>query len=875
MGLLLDEVPNHMAASHENPWWMDVLENGPASRYAKYFDIDWQPAAPQSTFLQENRVLLPVLGDFYGDTLERGELTVHLDENGLFLRYYERRFPLDPQSYDPILEVFEQRFVADLGPEHSVLDELRRARSQVRQMPARTPVDADAAERRQTLAKQIKETLFAVYRDHLEARLSIDAALREMGGTQGQPTSFDLLDRILGAQAWRLAHWKVAFEKVNYRRFFDINDLVCLRVEDPEVFQARHAALMQLIRAGKVTGLRIDHVDGLHDPRQYLSRLQSSLDNITRQVPFFVVVEKILGRDEALAPDWAVCGTTGYDFLGAVNDVFIDPGGLCELERIYEKFTGESTPFAEICYARNQQVMRELFAGEVNTLGHYLGELAAQDRHACDIPLADLTAALAEITACLPVYRTYVQEFEISASDRKYLQQTLDVARQRTSQSPQAFEFLRRVLLLDAPDHAIEQKEQWLRFVIRWQKFTGPVMAKGLEDTASYVHHSLLSRNEVGGDPLREKPPYSLDELHALLNQRLKDWPGSLNASSTHDTKRSEDVRARINVLSELANEWEQHFERWSAANAEKKILVNGLQVPSAAEEVLIYQTLVGAWPLDPQEEPEFFNRLKAFLLKALREGKTHSGWLHPDESYEGAVFRFVDAILAHSEENRFLTDFLPFVERIACHGALNSLSQVLLKITAPGVPDIYQGTELWDFSLTDPDNRRPVDFHKRAALLEDVRRRDLDDRENLLQEVASHWKDGRIKLYLTAKSLDFRRAHADVFLKGEYFPLEASGPLKDCVIAFARRLGDQYSLTIAVRWTTRLGLSHELVSAATWSDTSVLMPKPAASSSWRNVITGERIASISESGRPMIHLRDVFRQFPVALLASEPEASG
>jgi len=389
------------------------------------------------------------------------------------------------------------------------------------------------------------------------------------------------------------------------------------------------------------------------------------------------------------------------------------------------------------------------------------------------------------------------------------------------------------------------------------------------------VHHSLLSRNEVGGDPLREKPPYSLDELHALLNQRLKDWPGSLNASSTHDTKRSEDVRARINVLSELANEWEQHFERWSAANAEKKILVNGLQVPSAAEEVLIYQTLVGAWPLDPQEEPEFFNRLKAFLLKALREGKTHSGWLHPDESYEGAVFRFVDAILAHSEENRFLTDFLPFVERIACHGALNSLSQVLLKITAPGVPDIYQGTELWDFSLTDPDNRRPVDFHKRAALLEDVRRRDLDDRENLLQEVASHWKDGRIKLYLTAKSLDFRRAHADVFLKGEYFPLEASGPLKDCVIAFARRLGDQYSLTIAVRWTTRLGLSHELVSAATWSDTSVLMPKPAASSSWRNVITGERIASISESGRPMIHLRDVFRQFPVALLASEPEASG
>jgi (1->4)-alpha-D-glucan 1-alpha-D-glucosylmutase len=405
---------------------------------------------------------------------------------------------------------------------------------------------------------------------------------------------------------------------------------------------------------------------------------------------------------------------------------------------------------------------------------------------------------------------------------------------------------------------------------MRWQQFTGPVMAKGLEDTAFYAHHCLISRNEVGGDPLREGPPYSLTDFHSILKEQNEHWPYAMNTTSTHDTKRSEDVRARVNVLSELPDEWRKRLSRWSRWNGDRKTTVNDNRVPSPSEEVLIYQTLLGAWPLERDEHRGFLERLKCFLVKAAREAKDHSGWLRPNLPHEGALVCFAESILDPSESNRFLPDFLRFQERIAFHGALNSLSQVLLKITAPGVPDIYQGTELWDFSLVDPDNRRPVDYRKRIALLEQLRKRGTENRRELLKEMVSGWKDGRIKLYLTDKALDFRRAHADIFLKGDYIPVEATGPKQDNLVAFCRRCEGTWALAVAPRWTTQLtSTQRAALSARAWLDTSLRLPD-GAPLSWRDVLSGESMETQPlEDGRIVLKACDLLRRFPVALLTN------
>jgi (1->4)-alpha-D-glucan 1-alpha-D-glucosylmutase len=870
MGLLLDIVPNHMAASHENPWWMDVLENGPGSPYAHYFDIDWHPATSKAAFLQENRVLLPVLGKLYGIELEDQQLTLRLDEAGLFVRYYEEKFPLDPKTYGPVLERCASRLAESLGEEHAAVREIRQLQDVAAGMPDRTVNDPEQIQERVEKGTAIKHKLFSLHRDDPEIRSGIDIALRDLGGVKGEPRSFDVLHQILEAQAYRLAFWKIAFEEINYRRFFDINDLVCLRVEAEDVFQARHADILALVKDGKVSGLRIDHIDGLHDPEEYLTRLQKATDSASGEQSVYVVVEKVLGRDEPLPCEWQISGTTGYDFLNAMNDVFIEPEGLRAVEASYAGFTSETAPFAEICYGRNKQVMWKMFAGEVNALGHHLGRLAAQDRHARDVPLSELMYALVEVTACLPVYRTYIRGFEISERDRFYLERTLALARRRTTEiqvGNPAFSFLRRVLLLDPPEYVADQKEEWLRFVMRWQQFTGPVMAKGLEDTAFYVDNSLISRNEVGGDPVREKPPLTLEQFHQFNRQRLERWPYSLNATSTHDTKRSEDVRARINVLSELGAEWGKRLVRWSRWNRGKKSMVNGIIVPTPNEEALLYQSLLGAWPLEPAEVEGFADRFRGFVVKAVREAKVWSGWIRPDEYHEAAVLAFADAILQEPEASPFRKDFLRFQERLAFHGALNALSQVLIKITAPGVPDLYQGTELWSLSLVDPDNRRPVDFKKSAAMLEELRRREVDHLPRLLKEIAAEWKDGRVKLYLTDKALDFRRAHAGTFLDGDYVPLDPSGEKHANVCAFARHGDGLWALTIAPRWTTQLvSPGRQPTGKPVWQGTFLILPKEAPEN-WRNVLTGESLAAEEGDGQKVLRLHMVLRRFPVALL--------
>ena len=834
MGLLLDTVPNHMAASYENPWWTDVLENGQASAFAGYFDIDWHPTATKAAFLQEGRVLLPILSELYGDVLANGQLTLKIEDTGIHVKYYETRLPLDPKSYVVILERCPQ------------LAEIAEIIEALGALPDRDETAPERIALRRRGKDRIKERFWKAYHTIPEVRQAVDDALRFVS------SSPDDLDAVLSRQAYRLAYWKIGYEEINYRRFFDINDLVALRIESPEVFDNRNRPTIELARSGRVTGLRIDHIDGLWDPECFLRRLQSQASR-EGSGPLYVVVEKVLGRDEHLPKEWPVSGTTGYDFLNAVNGIFIDPEGLQKLEEIHARRTGNYLPFAEICYRSNKLVMQNLFTGDVNALGQRLARLAAWHRHARDVRVSELKEALVEVTACLPVYRTYIDTFEVSARDRSYIEHTLSLARRRTSVeivNDAAFDFLRAVLLLDPPYYLEERKAEWLDFVMRWQQFTGPVMAKGLEDTATYRHNSLLSLNEVGGDPLRERPPFDVEEFHGFNRARLRDWPDTMNATATHDTKRGEDMRARLNVLSEIPEEWDRCLERWMSWNASKKDPADGGLAPSAGEEILIYQTLLGAWPNQPEEEPAFAERVREFMIKALREAKQNSSWMAPHEPYERAVQEFIGRILEPNSE--FASDFAAFRVTLARSGARNSLGQLLLKIASPGVPDFYQGTEFWHFSLVDPDNRRPVDYKRRIDMLDTLRRREQEDCIRLIRELAADPSRDEMKLWVTYKGLQFRTANRELFAAGDYIPLYARGKGSRHLCAFARRLENHWAVVAAPRWCIRLG---------DWDDTELALPEDAPTE-WQDVVTG----LIPASWR----LADLLREFPVALVTGD-----
>lgn len=857
MGLLLDIVPNHMAASSENPWWLDVLENGPSSPYAAFFDVDWHPATSKSAFLQDNRVLLPILGTLYGDVLNEQEFTLKIDDEGLFVRIYENRLPLDPRTYLSILEDARPQIEAP----QEALDEFEALIAGIRDLPDRNDPDPDRIRLRLARAKEWKQTLWSLYHSQAGVKKRVDETLWAFNGVKGEPRSFDRLDALLSQQAYRVAYWKIGYEEINYRRFFDINELIGIRVEHPEAFAARHRHIFELLAEGKVTGLRIDHVDGLNDPLGYLRRLQGGTpDRPVDRQRHYIVVEKILGRGETLPQDWPIAGTTGYDFLNVVNGVQINPDGYQEMEAAYARFTGSEVTFAETCYERNKQVMQELFPGEVNALGHHLGQLAAQHREARDVPLSELMQVLVELTACLPVYRTYIRDFHVSDRDRYYLEHSLGLARSRVAEervgSP-AFAFLRQVLLLDPPYYLEQEKPQWLRFVMRWQQFAGPVMAKGLEDTAAYTHNSLISINDVGSDPVRNEPPYDAAAFHRFNGDRFAHWRYTMSGTATHDTKRGEDVRARLNVLSEIAPIWEQKLFRWASFNQAHRQVVEGVTTPTPSEESLIYQTVVGAWPLDESEVAGFADRVREFLVKAVRESKTHSSWLRVNDAHEQALLAFAGAILEDQPDNAFRADLLAFCEQLAPFGVVNSLAQTLLKIASPGVPDFYQGTELWSLSLVDPDNRRPVDFKRRLGVLETLERRGSEDLPGLLKELTSSWRDGAIKLFLTAKALECRRANPDLFLEGCYAPLRVSGERSEHVIGFVRQRESRWLLTVTPRWPMMLG-GNLLAGEGDWRDTQVELPD-GAPAEWKNALTGEMVRDF--------HLGELLRNFPVALL--------
>ncbi len=928
MGHILDFVPNHVGiAESSNPWWQDVLENGPSSRFASFFDIDWKPLKLEL----ENKVLLPILGDQYGKVLENQELILTFEEGAFFVRYYQHKLPIAPRTSAHVLKHRLSELEKILGSEHPHFLEYQSILTALSYLPPRTEKDPTRIAERYREKEIIKKRLANLCSESPEVRAFIEENIRIFNGVKGDPRSFDLLDALLDAQAYRLAHWYVAGEEINYRRFFDINELAAIRMENPEVFQETHRFLFQLIREGKVTGLRIDHPDGLFNPAQYFLQLQKNcllqwaksqqeekerkeegeeeetfqrllfqrFDEEWRKNPhaplvrpFYLIAEKILSEGESLPEDWVIYGTVGYDFMNLLNGLFVNRFHERAFTTLYAKFIGTRIHFPDLVYEKKKYIMEVAMSSEINVLGHQLNRISEKNRKFRDFTLNSLTNAVREIIACFPVYRTYIGSYDntVTERDRAYIHQAVETAKKKGHIiGLSVFDFVKDILLLKDLDmleesDQIEQKN----FVMRFQQFTGPVMAKGLEDTAFYIYNRLLSLNEVGGNP--QKFGISVDTFHKKNLERLKHWPYSLLSTSTHDTKRGEDVRARINVLSELPQEWRNCLTRWSRLNKKKKIAVNGQWVPDPNEEYLLYQTLLGAWPFQIKNQEEyqaFQERIQEYMQKVIKEAKIHTSWINPNKEYDEAVRAFVAAILDDSKPNPFLEDFKIFQRKIADYGIYNSLSQTLLKLTSPGIPDIYQGSELWNLSLVDPDNRRPVDYTLRRQMLSALKERIFGsssplspgwERENqevkgdlikLARELVETREDGRIKLYVIYRTLTYRRTKKELFLKGSYIPLKNRGGKKDQVCAFIRKYEDQAIIVVVPRLLTRiLRAPEELpLGQQIWGDSFLVLPHERVGQRYYNIFSGETLETGQRNENVILPLSLIFANFPVALL--------
>lgn len=875
MGLLLDIVPNHMCvADPSNRWWADVLENGPSSPYARMFDIDWHP--PKAELAQ--KVLLPFLGDQYGRVLENQELRIVFQGGAFFVEVYDKLLPLAPRSWRRLLEPALGALRRTLPETDSHRMELESILTALEHLPGREETRPEKIRERLREKEVIRRRLAALVEASADVREAVERSLRDINGRRGDPRSFDRLEALLGDQAYRLCFWQVAADEINYRRFFDLNELAAIRVEDPEVFEAVHGAVFEYVRRGWVTGLRIDHVDGLYDPLAYLRSVQEAAARALGapadpgRLPLYVVVEKVLMRDERLSPQWPVHGTTGYDFLNLLNGLFVDPRGAEALKDFYRRFTGGASDVREALATCKKFIMHVSMASELFMLACRLDAISEQHRWSRDFTRESQRFALREVTAWFPVYRTYIRgEGEaISAEDRRHVWEAVLEARRRSpATSPSLFEFIRQVWLLEHPDGLTEaQREERRQFVMRLQQFTGPVMAKGLEDTLFYRHFPLASANEVGAEPGRLSA--SLEEFHARNAERAISWPHALLATSTHDNKRSEDVRARLNVLSEIPAAWAAAAERWRRQNRPHKSIVEGREAPDANEEYLYYQTLVGVWPLGTPsgaEWEDFTRRIEEYMIKALREAKLHTSWITPNEPYEAAARQFVRRTLDATVSGAFLADLAAFQAPVSRAGMLNSLSQIVLKVASPGVPDFYQGTEIWDLSLVDPDNRRPVDYRRRRELLESLREEEAAAPRGLAARLLARPEDGRIKMHVTRAALRFRAAARDLFERGSYVPLAVSGSRAAHVCAFARRRGSRAAVAAAGRFFLALGAAERPpVGPSAWEDTVLVLPADLAESAWRDVLTGRRIPP-----REVLALADLFAELPAALLEAVP----
>ena len=871
MGLVADIVPNHMAITDlANQWWQDVLENGPSSPYAEFFDIDWSP--PKGDLA--NKLLLPVLGDQYGRVLENQEIQVVYGSGSFFARYHDHRFPLAPRSLHWILKPALRALTQKLGDSHPDVLEMESILNAVEHLPERIETDHKKIRERRREIPVIQRRISELYERSAAARAAIDGSFEDINGIKGQPRSFDRLEKLLEDQAYRLSFWKVASDEINYRRFFDINELAAIRMEDRTVFAAAHELILRLIGQGLISGLRIDHVDGLLDPPQYLRRLQRGVALCTSEHnrlpdperPIYLVVEKILGINERLQ-DWPVHGTTGYDFMNVVARLFVAAENHQRFRELYARFTGERDDFRDILYESKKLVIRTAMAGELAVLARRLDRISEQHRWSRDFTLNSLAAALEELIACFPVYRSYVrpETGAVSEEDRQHIRTAVRRAKRRNPAiSGSIFDFIASVLLLEHPAGLGEhERMERAEFVLRFQQLTAPVMAKGFEDTALYRYYPLASLNEVGGEP--ENFAVGVEEFHRWNLRRLERWPDSMSATSTHDSKRSEDTRARISVLSEIPDEWEEAITRWYRMNAGARKRIEEAEVPDPNEEYLLYQTLVGIWPaekIEAAERMELARRVQAYMDKAVKEAKLHTSWMNVNEERDHALNEFLAAILAEGSE--FVDDLEKFLARVARASALAALSQTLLKIASPGVPDFYQGTELWTLNLVDPDNRRPVDFTLRRAMLGKLRDSARRDPMATVCHLLRNLGNGAIKMYLTSRGLEFRRENHELFMRGEYVPLDVIGPRAPHVIAFARAHAGRRVLAVCGRLFTALPEAPPLpVDPKVWTDTFVSVGDGDAR--FTNVFSGATIRVVKGS----LALEEVFAQMPVALLES------
>jgi (1->4)-alpha-D-glucan 1-alpha-D-glucosylmutase len=873
MGIIADVVPNHMCIDDPaNEWWWDVLENGPSSPFARYFDINWNP--PKHDLV--NKVLLPILGDQYGRILEDQQIAV-IYENGAFcVNVNQKPLPLAPRTWALVLEPAVEALRTRLGESHEQVLELESILTALSHLAPNSEEDPAKIRERQREKEVIRKRLAALTESSEAAREEIESSRDRINGVKGVPCSFDRLEELLSQQSYRLSFWKVAADEINYRRFFDINQLAAIRVEEPEVFQAVHALLFDLVKEGSIEGLRVDHSDGLLDPAEYFRRVQRACivtQNTSRRC--YLVTEKILVGNERLRADWDIEGTTGYDFLGVVNGLFVDHARRRAFYRLYESFTGSSPSLEDLVYTSKRLILQTSMSGELNVLAGKLDKISEQHRWSRDFTQASLRHVLRETVACFPIYRTYITALASrpDPEDERHIRHAIARAKHRNQSTDESvFDFLQSVLLLDDPEGIdIAQRAERREFILSFQQFTAPVMAKGLEDTTFYRHFPLSSLNEVGGD-LRQFG-MSPAAFHARNLDRRQLWPHALLATSTHDTKRSEDVRARINVLSEIPVEWHRAIRSWHGLNLGRKLMTADTEIPSHAEEYFFYQALIGVWPLNDlglEEWEDLVVRLRAYMRKSLREAKIHSSWINPNESYEDAVDQFLRLALQPSLENSFLREFAAFVDKIKAAGLWNSLSQTLLKIASPGVPDFYQGTEIWDFSLVDPDNRRPVDYLRRCQLLTKLREMQSSGPLPLIDELMRDPTDGAIKLYVISRALCYRKSNRELLLKGSYIPLRATGQLQNHAIAFARVLGRRSVIAAAGRFFMALGAEKtKPTGPEVWGDSALLLRRDVRRGAYREVFSGRTIEIVERNGKDTLPLAEVFAHLPVALLES------
>jgi (1->4)-alpha-D-glucan 1-alpha-D-glucosylmutase len=929
MGHILDFVPNHVGImGADNAWWMDVLENGKASRFADFFDIDWSPPNPALA----DKLLVPALGDPYGTVLERGELQLRYEvELGSFaVFYHQHRFPIDPRTYPAVIE----RALAQFGSPIPGMRELESLSAAFRNLPDRetsTPEQVIERDRDEEIHKlRLMELLNATP----ELHAAIETAATEISATPGNNSSFDALHELLERQCYRLAYWRVAADDINYRRFFDVNDLAALRMENDAVFEATHRLVLELLREGKLDGLRIDHPDGLYDPAQYFEKLQEHAGRAMRDAaelhastagtlaltagsrvstagaplsaagsqaasagsqhpaangrPLYLLVEKITASFERLPQTWPVHGTTGYNFANVVNGVFVDSRAKARLDRVYRAFIGDYVEWPDTAYDSKVLVLRTSLAAELNVLANQLARIAQTDRHTRDFTLTNLRQALTEVIAAFPVYRTYVTDIA-SDEDRRYIEWAIARARSRSpSTNIPLLDFVRSMLLADTSAVAEPLQAQVRSFARKFQQVTAPVTAKGVEDTALYRFTRLASLNEVGGEP--ENFGMSPRHFHTDAHNRSRNWPHEMLAGSTHDTKRSEDVRARINVLSEMTGIWRKSIQRWSRINRARRKIVDDSPAPGPHAEYLLYQTLLGTWPVAPVSSSEdtqlqqllsddaytaYRERIEEYMVKASREAKRRTSWANVNEEYENALRQFIRLSLERREGNPFPMEIEELARRLARFGYLNSLSQTLLKLTAPGMPDIYQGNEIWDWSLVDPDNRRPVDYASRQRLLDELKSWHADNLGERLGEALDGIEDGRCKLHVIWSALQLRAVHERLFRDGSYIPLKVSGNRASHVLAFARKHGDEVAIVAVPRFCLRLlGEKHRLpMGPAVWGDTRIEVPRKLAGAVFRNTMNRKQVELQGQGEERLVGAAAVLADFPVALLISDSHA--